>query len=61
MAQLTTSTSVGDSSPVYTPPLLPEYLKNVFDLKPIVGTPNDTEMKGIHAVIRVAAHMSQGK
>lgn len=59
MAQLTTSTSVGDSSPVYTPPLLPEYLKNVFDLKPIVGTPNDTEMKGIHAVIRVAAHMSQ--
>lgn len=61
MARVTTSTPTGDSDCVYTPPQLPEYLKNVYDLKQIVGTPSDEEMKGIHAVIRVAAHMSQSK
>ncbi|CAE6424209.1 unnamed protein product [Rhizoctonia solani] len=39
---------------VHSPPQLPLYLKNVYDLKPIVGVPSDEEVIGIHAVIRVA-------
>ncbi|CAE6531114.1 unnamed protein product [Rhizoctonia solani] len=39
---------------IWGPPDLPSYLKNVYDLKPIVGTPSDEEIIGIHAVIRVA-------
>ncbi|KAG8731959.1 hypothetical protein FRC11_001353, partial [Ceratobasidium sp. 423] len=36
------------------PPDLPAYLENVYKLHPIVGEPNDDEVIGIHAVIRVA-------
>ncbi|CAE6504628.1 unnamed protein product [Rhizoctonia solani] len=39
---------------IYSPPELPSYLKNICDLKEIVGVPNDEEMFGIHAVIRMA-------
>ncbi|CUA67636.1 hypothetical protein RSOLAG22IIIB_07494 [Rhizoctonia solani] len=39
---------------IWAPPDLPPYLKNVCDLKPIIGTPSDEEIIGIHAVIRVA-------
>ncbi|CAE6463781.1 unnamed protein product [Rhizoctonia solani] len=39
---------------VYSPPELPVYLETVSNLKPIVGTPKDEEVIGIHAVIRVA-------
>ncbi|KEP48423.1 putative laminin domain protein [Rhizoctonia solani 123E] len=42
------------STPVYLPPELPPYLKSVYDLKSIVGTPSDDEVIGIHAVIRMA-------
>ncbi|CAE6533045.1 unnamed protein product [Rhizoctonia solani] len=42
------------STPVYLPPELPPYLKSIYDLKPIVGTPSDDEVIGIHAVIRMA-------
>ncbi|CAE6443066.1 unnamed protein product [Rhizoctonia solani] len=40
---------------VYSPPELPQYLKEVCDLKPIVGTPTDDELIGIHSVIQVAS------
>ncbi|KAG8755824.1 hypothetical protein FRC11_005755 [Ceratobasidium sp. 423] len=39
---------------VCSPPELPPYLKSVYDLKPIVGSPKDDEVVGIHAVIRMA-------
>ncbi|KAG8739460.1 hypothetical protein FRC11_000707 [Ceratobasidium sp. 423] len=39
---------------VCTPPELPAYLKNVYDLKPIIGIPNDDEVIGIHTVMQVA-------
>lgn len=45
----------------YEPPKLPEYLKTVYDLKPIVGVPSDEEVKGIHTVIRAAYNASNGK
>jgi hypothetical protein len=50
-----------DSDTVYTPPRLPPYLKNVYDLKPVVDVPNDEEVKGIHAVIRAASNASQSE
>ncbi|KAG8682577.1 hypothetical protein FRC11_014684, partial [Ceratobasidium sp. 423] len=37
-----------------SPPELPPYLKTVCDLKPIVGTPTDDELVGIHVVVQVA-------
>ncbi|CCO37655.1 hypothetical protein BN14_11813 [Rhizoctonia solani AG-1 IB] len=40
---------------VYSPPELPQYLKDVCDLRPIVGTPTDDELIGIHSVIQVAS------
>ncbi|CAE6477858.1 unnamed protein product [Rhizoctonia solani] len=40
------------------PPELPTYLKNVCDLKPIVGVPSDAEVIGIHAVILAANRVS---
>ncbi|CCO37388.1 hypothetical protein BN14_11544 [Rhizoctonia solani AG-1 IB] len=40
------------------PPDLPPYLKNVCDLKPIVGVPRGDELIGIHAVIQAAARAS---
>ncbi|EUC58360.1 laminin domain protein, putative [Rhizoctonia solani AG-3 Rhs1AP] len=39
---------------LFTPPELPSYLKNVYDLKPVVDVPSDDEVVGILAVIRVA-------
>lgn len=45
----------------YTPPNLPGYLANGFDLKPIVGIPTDDEVKQIHAVIRAVETASQSK
>jgi hypothetical protein len=50
-----------NSDTIYTPPSLPPYLKNVYDLKPFVGVPNDEEVKGIHAVIRAASNVSQSE
>ena len=52
LLDLTLATSM--STPVYLPPELPPYLKSVYDLKSIVGTPSDDEVIGIHAVIRMA-------
>lgn len=52
--------SVDKSSQTYEPPRLPEYLRNVFDLKPVVGVPSDEEVIGIHAVIRAAYNVSHG-
>ncbi|KAJ1300488.1 hypothetical protein OPQ81_005302 [Rhizoctonia solani] len=43
---------------VCSPPELPTYLKNVYDLKPIVGLPNDAEVIGIHTVIQAANRAS---
>ncbi|CAE6493346.1 unnamed protein product [Rhizoctonia solani] len=40
------------------PPELPAYLKNVYDLKPIVGVPIDADVIGIHAVIQAANRVS---
>ncbi|CEL58678.1 hypothetical protein RSOLAG1IB_08742 [Rhizoctonia solani AG-1 IB] len=42
---------------VCTPPDLPPYLKKVYELKPIAGAPNNEELMGIHAVIRVASRV----
>ncbi|CAE6428913.1 unnamed protein product [Rhizoctonia solani] len=39
---------------ICSPPELPPYLKNVHDLKSTRGIPEDEEMIGIHAVIRMA-------
>ncbi|KAG8730791.1 hypothetical protein FRC11_005799, partial [Ceratobasidium sp. 423] len=43
---------------VCRPPDLPAYLKNVYDLKPIVGVPSDEEVIGIHAVMQAANRAS---
>ncbi|CAE6439339.1 unnamed protein product [Rhizoctonia solani] len=40
------------------PPELPMYLKNIYDLKPVVGTPNDAEVMGIHSVMHSARKAS---
>ncbi|KAF8712215.1 hypothetical protein RHS03_01224, partial [Rhizoctonia solani] len=40
------------------PPELPSYLKNVHDLKPIVGVPSGDELVGIHSVIQAAVRVS---
>lgn len=45
----------------YDPPRLPNYLRNVYDLKTIVGVPSDEEIIGIHAVIRTAFNVSHGE
>ncbi|CAE6461361.1 unnamed protein product [Rhizoctonia solani] len=42
-----------------SPPELPDYLKNVYDLKPIVGVPSDAELIGIHAVVHTARKASE--
>ncbi|EUC55122.1 laminin domain protein, putative [Rhizoctonia solani AG-3 Rhs1AP] len=39
---------------ICSPPELPQYLKNIHDLKPIQGIPSDEEMIEIHDVIRMA-------
>ncbi|CAE6362900.1 unnamed protein product [Rhizoctonia solani] len=43
---------------VSSPPDLPPYLKNIHDLKPIIGPPTDDELLAIHAVIRAAQNAS---
>ncbi|KAF8597478.1 hypothetical protein BDV93DRAFT_562201 [Ceratobasidium sp. AG-I] len=43
----------------YTPPSLPAYLTNTFELKPVIGFPTDDEVKTIHAVIRAVETASQ--
>ncbi|CAE6435811.1 unnamed protein product [Rhizoctonia solani] len=45
-------------SRVLSPPELPIYLKNVHELKPIIGVPSDSELIGIHTVIRAASRAS---
>ncbi|CAE6374402.1 unnamed protein product [Rhizoctonia solani] len=39
---------------ISSPPNLPAYLRDIYDLKPIFGTPSDDEVMGIHAVIQMA-------
>ncbi|CAE6416712.1 unnamed protein product [Rhizoctonia solani] len=39
---------------VYSPPDLPPYLQNVYDLKPIIGVPSDDQVIEIHAVMHMA-------
>ncbi|CUA72734.1 hypothetical protein RSOLAG22IIIB_10271 [Rhizoctonia solani] len=39
---------------IYSPPELPPYLKDVNDLKPVVGCPTNQELIAIHTVIRIA-------
>ncbi|EUC58868.1 hypothetical protein RSOL_282750, partial [Rhizoctonia solani AG-3 Rhs1AP] len=39
---------------VCSPPELPPFLRNVYNLNTIVGVPKDEEMMGIHAVVRMA-------
>ncbi|CAE6439877.1 unnamed protein product [Rhizoctonia solani] len=41
------------------PPELPTYLNNVYNLKPIVGVPNDAEVIGIHTVLHAARKASE--
>lgn len=48
-------------SDVYTPPKLPPYLANAFNMKPVVGIPTDDEVKLIHAVIRAAENASHSE
>ncbi|CAE6418489.1 unnamed protein product [Rhizoctonia solani] len=43
---------------ISTPPELPTYLKNVCDLKPILGVPSDAEVIGVHDVILAASRAS---
>ncbi|KAF8600140.1 hypothetical protein BDV93DRAFT_525562, partial [Ceratobasidium sp. AG-I] len=45
-------------APTYPPPELPTYLSNTFHLKPVVGIPNDDEVKLIHSVIRAVENAS---
>ncbi|CUA72731.1 hypothetical protein RSOLAG22IIIB_10268 [Rhizoctonia solani] len=40
------------------PPELPVYLKDAYDLKPIIGVPSDTEVLQIHSVIHAANRVS---
>ncbi|CAE6389691.1 unnamed protein product [Rhizoctonia solani] len=44
---------------VYSPPELPQYLKDVYDLKAIVGIPTDDELVGIHSVIQMASKATE--
>lgn len=44
----------------YVPPRLPSYLSATYELKPIVGVPNDEDVKAIHAVIRTANAVAHG-
>ncbi|CAE7153723.1 unnamed protein product [Rhizoctonia solani] len=44
---------------VYSPPQLPTYIKNVYELKQIIGVPSDAEVIGIHAVMHAARKASE--
>ena len=46
---------------LYTPPELPAYLSNGFDLNSVVGVPTDDEVKKIHVVIRAVETASQSE
>lgn len=46
---------------IYTPPELPGYIANSYDLKPVEGVPSDDEVKLIHAVIRAVENVSHGE
>ncbi|KAF8597997.1 hypothetical protein BDV93DRAFT_512896 [Ceratobasidium sp. AG-I] len=43
---------------VHTPPNLPTYFADAFNLNPIVGVPTDEEVKLIHSVIRAVENTS---
>ncbi|KAF8600145.1 hypothetical protein BDV93DRAFT_546494 [Ceratobasidium sp. AG-I] len=43
---------------IYTPPRLPSYFSNSFNLKPVTGVPSDAEVKMIHAAIRTVDSVS---
>ncbi|KAH7336010.1 hypothetical protein B0J17DRAFT_61156 [Rhizoctonia solani] len=45
---------------VLTPPRLPEYLSAIHELKPIVGKPEDEDVKVIHTVIRALNAVAHG-
>lgn len=45
----------------YNPPKLPDYIADVFDLKPVVGVPTDAEVQLIHSVIRVVKNTSHSR
>ncbi|KAF8750922.1 hypothetical protein RHS01_09048 [Rhizoctonia solani] len=54
-----TSTTMSERpNVVLPPPDLPPYLKNVHELKPIIGPPTDSELLAIHAVVRAAQNAS---
>ncbi|CAE6356540.1 unnamed protein product [Rhizoctonia solani] len=38
---------------IYSPPELPPYLKDTYDLKPVVGVPKEQDLIEIHAVIQI--------
>ncbi|CAE6416753.1 unnamed protein product [Rhizoctonia solani] len=41
------------------PPELPNYLKNIYELKPIIGVPSDDEVIRIHVVLQAARKASE--
>ncbi|KAG8692472.1 hypothetical protein FRC11_003597, partial [Ceratobasidium sp. 423] len=43
---------------VCSPPELPTYLKNVYDLKPIVGVPSDAEVDAVYTPPALPTHIS---
>lgn len=45
----------------YSPPRLPSYLADVYDLKLVTDVPTDEEIKEIHAVIRAMEAVSHSK
>ncbi|ELU36408.1 hypothetical protein AG1IA_09562 [Rhizoctonia solani AG-1 IA] len=56
---LTPTMSIVTVNQVYSPPELPQYLKDVYDLKAIVGIPTDDELVGIHSVIQMASKATE--
>ncbi|ELU37136.1 hypothetical protein AG1IA_08847 [Rhizoctonia solani AG-1 IA] len=57
-----TSTTMSERpNVVLPPPDLPPYLKNVHELKPIIGPPTDSELLAIHAVVRAAQNASNSR
>ncbi|KEP45086.1 putative laminin domain protein [Rhizoctonia solani 123E] len=43
---------------ICSPPELPAYLKDVYNLSPIIGMPSDNDVIGIHSVIHAANRVS---
>jgi len=46
---------------VYTPPRLPAYLADAYQLKSLTGVPTDEEVTEIHAVIRAMEAVSHSE